>query len=113
MIQNNTEKYSRSRFSWIDNLPQVSHNQNLMVQSNIDIGITSNIPIMFSLLKSSYVSEKQITLKEIDQIQQVFKNHLADHYMLNQEAIDTMGIKIKVQPSKLTLHLPSKILVHL
>ena len=65
-----------------------------MVKPNIDVRITSNISIMISLLGLSYVSEKEITLKEIDRIQQVCKNHIADHYMLTPQAIDKLGIKI-------------------
>ena len=49
---------------------------------------------MISPLGSSYVSEKHTTLKELDQIQQVCKNHSADHYVLTPEAIDTLGVKI-------------------
>ena len=49
--------------------------------------------MMISPLDSTYVSEKQITLKELDQIQQVCKQHSPDHYMLTPEAIDKMGIK--------------------
>ena len=65
-----------------------------MVQPSIDIWVTSNVPIMISPLGSSYVSEKQITLKELDQIQQIYKNHCADQYMLIPESIDRLGIKI-------------------
>ena len=49
---------------------------------------------MISPLSSNYVSDKQITLKELDQIQQVCKYHSAHHCMLTPEAIDTLGIKI-------------------
>ena len=65
-----------------------------MVKPNINIRITSNIPILISPLVSSYVSEKQIILKELDLTKQVCKNHLADHYMLTPEAIDKLSIKI-------------------
>ena len=40
---------------------------------------------MISRLGSCFFYEKQITLKELDQIQQVCKNHSADHYMLTPE----------------------------
>ena len=66
---------------------------NVLVKPNIDIGITSNILIVISPLGSIFVSEKHITLKELDQIQQVCKQYSADHYMLNSEAIDKLGIK--------------------
>ena len=66
-----------------------------MVQPNIDIWITSIFPIMISPLVSSYVSHKDFTLKELNWIQEVCKNHSADHYMLSPEAIDTLGIKIE------------------
>ena len=49
--------------------------------------------MMISPLDSTYVSEKQITLKELDQIQQVCKQHSADNYMLTPEAIDEFYIK--------------------
>ena len=35
----------------------------------------------------------EITLKELDQIQHVCKQHSADYYMLTIEAIDKLGIK--------------------
>ena len=38
--------------------------------------------------------QKQITLKDHDQIQQVCKNHSAAHYRLAPEAIDNLGIMI-------------------
>ena len=66
---------------------------NVLVKPNIDIGITSNILIIISPLGSTYVSEKQITLKELGGIQQVCKQHSADHYMLTPEAIDKLCIK--------------------
>ena len=66
---------------------------NILVKPNIDIRITRNVLIIISPLDSTYVSEKQITLKELDQIQQVCKQHSADHCMLTPEAIDKMGIK--------------------
>ena len=59
----------------------------ILVKPNIDIRITSNILIIISPLGLTYVSEKQITLKELDQIQQVCNQHSADHYMLTLEAI--------------------------
>ena len=50
-----------------DNIqPQINHCKNKMVEPNIDFRIASNIPIMISPLGSSYVYEKQITLKELD-----------------------------------------------
>ena len=64
-----------------------------MVPPSIDIKITSNIPIIIFPLGSSYVSETQKSLKELDQIQQVCKNHSAYHYMLTTEAIDRLGTK--------------------
>ena len=57
-----------------------------------------------------FVSEKQMTLKELDQIQQLCKNHSANHCTLNPEAITT---SLTVEPSKHILHLSSKILDHL
>ena len=48
---------------------------------------------MISPLGLTCVSEKQITLKQLDQIQQVCKKHSADHYMLSPAAIDKLGIK--------------------
>ena len=38
---------------------QVNHYQNMMVKSNIDIRITSNISIVISTLGSTYVSENK------------------------------------------------------
>ena len=66
---------------------------NILVKPNIDKRITSNIPITISPLGSTYASEKQTTLKEVDRIQQVCQQHSADHYMLTPEAIDKLGIK--------------------
>ena len=43
---------------------------NILVKPNIDIRITSKILITISPLGLTYVSEKQITLKELDLIQQ-------------------------------------------
>ena len=65
-----------------------------MGKSSKYIQIIYNFPIMISPLGSIYVSEKHITLKEIDRIQQGCKNHSANHYMSSQEAIGKLGIKI-------------------
>ena len=65
-----------------------------MGQPKIDICITSNIPIIISFLGSSNVSEKQIILRELDLIQQVYKNHPADHYMSTPKAIDYLSLKL-------------------
>ena len=66
---------------------------NILVKPNIDVTIKSNIPIIISPLGSTYVSEKEITLKELDGIQHVCRQHSSDHYMLTPEAIDKLGIK--------------------
>ena len=52
--------------------------------------------MMISFFGSSYFSEKQITLKELDLLQQAFKNHLADHYMFTSQAINKLDIKIHI-----------------
>ena len=71
----------------------MNYQNNILVKPNIDIRIISNIPIIISPLGLTYVSEKQITLKELDQIQQVCNQHSADHYMLTPKAIYKYGIK--------------------
>ena len=65
-----------------------------MVEPKINIQITSNIPIIISPNGLEYVSDKNFTLRELDRIQEICKNHSADHYMLTPEAIDKLGIKI-------------------
>ena len=73
----------------------MNRQDNILVIPNIDIRITSNIPIIISPLGLTYIMylKKQIALKELDQIQQVCKNHSADHYLITPEAIDKLGIK--------------------
>ena len=81
----------------------LNRQDNILVKSNIDMRIKSNTPIILSPLGSIFVSEKQITLKELDQIQQVYKQHSADHNILTPE----------VQPSRHILFLITKIFDHI
>ena len=86
-----------------------------MVEPNINIQITSNIPIIISPYGLEYVSHKDFTLKELDQIQEICKNHSSDHYMLTPQAIDKLGIKIdgSTVEAYTQHHLPTKIFAHL
>ena len=78
----------------IDNDQQLTfsnHWDNILVQPNIDKSITSNIPIIISPLGLTYVSEKLITLKELDWLQQVCTQYSADQCMFTPEAIENLG----------------------
>ena len=62
-IQHNQTIIPQAKNSSHNMNPQVNHHNNRLLKPNIDITITSNVPIMISPLGLTYISEKQITLK--------------------------------------------------
>ena len=48
--------------------PQVNHFKSIVMKPNINNRIKINIPIMILPLVSSFVSDKHLTLEELDQI---------------------------------------------
>ena len=96
--------FSKAKCSSNEKEPQANHFKTHLIQPNIDIQIMSNILNIISNLGPSKVSEKQISLKLLDLIQQICKNYLSNHYLSTPEAIDKLGIK--VYPSTIQVNIP-------